>query len=113
AILHILVAVVLSTSTGAAERSLDTRLHHLRSGGGEREWAEFPERAAGHQLEITFTAEPNAEEHTLRLRHRDLKQTWKLSLNDRELGTLPPDENDTVTFWAIPPRILRAGENRV
>lgn len=96
----------------AAERVLDAGWHHVRI-GGEREWTSFPEQAEGDHLRVTFIAEPNEGEQTLRLRHRDLKQTWKVALNGRALGTLPSDENDMVTFWSVPPNTLRAGDNEV
>jgi hypothetical protein len=94
----------------AAERVLSARLHHLRS-GNVREWADFPDEAEGAELRLTFVAESNSAEQTLRLRQRDVKQTWKLRLNDTEIGRLPPDENDMATFWAVPANILKAGEN--
>lgn len=99
------------TNVSASDNTvLDERLHHLRI-GSEREWTEFPEQAEGDALEVSFTAPTNMSEQSLRLRHRDIKQTWKLSLNGRELGTLPIDENDMVTVWAIPPQTLRTGKN--
>jgi hypothetical protein len=89
---------------------LTAKLHHLRS-GAVREWADFPEKAEGTELRLSFASRVNSNEHTLRLRHRDVKQTWRLRINDREIGRLPPDENDMVTFWALPPGILQEGGN--
>ena len=111
----LLATALLAAFTPVAmsgEQVLDPRMHHLRS-GAEREWTEFPEQAEADHLEILFTASPNAVEQTLRLRHRDLKQTWKLLLNDRDLGRLPQDENEMITFWSVPPGTLRQGENRL
>ncbi|HWB12687.1 MAG TPA: CehA/McbA family metallohydrolase [Pirellulales bacterium] len=96
----------------AVERTLDKRMHHLRS-GDEREWAKFPEEAEGNALTVTFAADPADGPHTLRVRHRDVKQTWRLRLNDQNLGSLPPDENDITTFWEIPPSALRPGDNQL
>jgi len=109
-LLCILACVIGARAVGAEEHVLTAKLHHLRS-GAVREWADFPETAEGPALRLTFTAAQNAGEQTLRLRHRDVKQTWKLRLNDRDLGRLPPDENDMVTFWSLPPGALRDGEN--
>lgn len=95
----------------AAEQVLDADMHHLRS-GNEREWAEFPEKAEGKTWTATFAAEPAAAPYTLRLRHRDVKQKWRLRLNDRDLGLLPADENKMTTFWEIPAGTLVSGENR-
>src|SRR5207237_438694 len=49
------------------------------------------------------------QEQTLKLRHRDLKQTWKLRLNSYDIATLPPDENDATTYWSIPPNAIHDG----
>ena len=64
--------VVLPAAALAADLPVSARMHHLRS-EGDREWAEFPEHAEGSELVLAFDAEPNQAEHTLRLRHRDLK----------------------------------------
>src|SRR5262245_59313973 len=106
-------AVALCLDIGqahAAEQILTPKLHHLRS-GTVREWADFPEQAEAAELRLSFAARANPAEQTLRLRHRDVKQTWKLRINDREIGRLPPDENDMVTFWSVPTNALRDGAN--
>src|SRR5688572_12550504 len=95
-----------------ADLVIDGKMHHLRS-GGEREWSAFPEAAEGKRLDVRFTARANAAEKTLRLRHRDVKQTWDVKINDRKLASLVQDENATVTFLAIPANTLRDGENVV
>jgi hypothetical protein len=89
---------------------LDARLHHLRA-GDEREWGDFPEKAEGPRLALRFASERNAGEWALRLRQQDVKQTWRVLLNDKELARLPPDENDMVVYFAVPAGALRAGEN--
>jgi hypothetical protein len=94
----------------AGERVLDARMHHLRA-GGEREWDDFPAQPEAPRLLLRFQAEPNAGAGTLRLRQQDVKQTWNVLLNGKELGRLPPDENDTVIYLPVPPGRLRAGEN--
>ena len=96
----------------AADLLVSDRMHHLRS-GGEREWAEFPEQAGGSELVLAFDATRNEGEHTLRLRHRDLKQIWRMLLNGQEIARLPPDEADTITYWAVPPRLLADGRNEL
>ena len=87
-------------------------MHHLRS-GAEREWAEFPAQPGGAELVRSFQASANARELTLRLRHRDLKQPWRVLLNDKEIARLPLDEADMVTFWAVPPGTLTDGANEL
>ncbi|HEX5499722.1 MAG TPA: hypothetical protein VFX03_10860, partial [Thermomicrobiales bacterium] len=106
----ILAGVWAAAVAGAAERVLDAQLHHLRS-GQTREWSDFPETAEGRELKLTFSARPNPGPVTLRLRQRDVKQTWRLRLNDQELGRLSTDENPLTTFWELPAGALRTGEN--
>ena len=96
----------------AAGIELSGRMHHLRSGGA-REWADFPVDAEGAALVLPFDSTANTSERTLRLRHRDVKQAWRLLLNGRELGRLPADEADTVAFLAVPAGALRDGRNEL
>lgn len=91
-------------------RILDTQMHHLRI-GGEREWADFPKEPEGPNLVLRFRADRNAAERTLRLRQQDVKQTWKVLLNAKEIGRLVTDENDMVVYFAIPPERLTDGDN--
>ena len=107
-----LAAMLLAAEGVAAERVLDSRFHHFRL-GDKREWSDFPETAEGPGLELTFSAEPNATPVTLRLRQRDVRQTWRLQLNGQELGRLSTDENPLTTFWELPPGALKAGENKL
>ena len=115
--MKILVLLALLFALPSAARAddllLSSRMHHLRSTGGEREWAEFPEQAEGAELVLAFDARPNEAEHTLRLRHRDLKQLWLVHLNGQEIARLPLDEADTITYWAVPPGTLTAGRNEL
>lgn len=94
----------------AKEVVLDAQLHHLRI-GPQREWSEFPEQAEGPSLTLRFNAEANAGEQTLRLRQQDVKQTWKVLLNGKELAKLASDENDQVIYLAVPAGTLKSGEN--
>lgn len=109
-----LMLLTLATHCGpaaeAVEQVLTRKFHHLRS-GAVREWADFNEEAEAAQLRLTFKAQANLAEQTLRLRHRDVKQTWKVHLNNRDIGRLPADENDMVTFWSLPPNSLIDGDN--
>ncbi|MCP5113737.1 MAG: carboxypeptidase regulatory-like domain-containing protein, partial [bacterium] len=49
----------------------------------------------------------------MRVRQQDVKQTWRVLLNDAELGRLKNDENDMVIYFSVPPGALRRGENRL
>ena len=89
---------------------LDARMHHLRA-GDKQEWADFPAKAEGPSLTLRFRAAKNAGEQTLRLRQQDVKQTWKVLLNGKELGRLLTDENDTELVLPIPAGRLADGEN--
>ena len=106
------VLLLLSSCPLAPTRgqALDRDMHHLRN-GPEREWAEFPERAEGEQLRLTFTARPNDAEQTLRLRHRDLRHAWKVLVNGREIARLPPGDDATVGLVPVPRGLLRGGAN--
>ncbi len=104
------VAFLTSTAIQAKTTVLTDRLHHLRI-DGPREWSDFPAKAEGPSLVLRFKAEANDGEWTLRLRQQDVKQTWKVLLNGKELGRLLPDENDTVLYFPVPPSTLLKGEN--
>jgi hypothetical protein len=116
-ILDLLAATLCSLLAGPAglaaeSRVLDPAMHHLRR-GAPREWADFPEVAEAPELVLWFDAAANPAERTLRLRHRDLKQAWVVRLNGEPLATLPRDEQDVVTHWAVPAGLLRDGANEL
>src|SRR5205807_159277 len=85
-----LLACLAAGPAAAKTTVLDSRLHHLRS-EGEREWSDFPMQPEGPRLVLRFQAERNEDECALRLRQQDVKQTWKVLLNGKELGRLAPD----------------------
>lgn len=94
----------------AAERVLTPRLHHLRA-AGTREWSDFPAQPEAPKLTFTFQSDANPREWSLRLRQQDVRQTWKVLLNGKELVRLPTDENDLVIYVPVPAKALAAGEN--
>jgi hypothetical protein len=106
----ILAALFFASAVHADERIILAGLHHLRV-STQREWSEFPERAQAQRLMVRFSAAANSAEQTLRLRQQDVKQQWRVSLNEKELGKLALDENDTVIYLAVPPGRLMDGEN--
>ena len=113
----VLLAAALSgaaafQAVAAADLVLTGRMHHLRLGVA-REWDEFPEQAEGAALVLPFDASANRTERTLRLRHRDLKQSWCVRLNGRDVACLPPDEADTISYLAVPPDTVRDGPNEL
>src|SRR5688572_1026794 len=112
AILVLFLGVLTVWPVLAVERVLDAGMHHIRNAGG-REWAEFPEQAGANELLVRFEAEPNPSEFTLRVRHRDLKQQWRVTLNGKELAKLPQDEREMITFWPVPAESLKGGRNEL
>ena len=110
--LILLFLVFQSVSANTADHVITERMHHLRS-GAVREWSAFPERAEGTQLVLAFRAQSNQREQTLRLRHRDLKQAWRVLLNGAEIARLPFDEADMITYWSVPAGTLTAGRNEL
>src|SRR4051812_49374244 len=70
-----------------AEQILTPRLHYLRSQASP-EWSDFPRQPEGRRLELRFQAGPNSTEWTMRLRQQDVRQTWVVRLNGKELGRL-------------------------
>ena len=95
-----------------AEQILDQSFHHLRV-AGPREWSDFPEQPEAASLDLKFSAKPNPGEWTLRLRQQDVKQTWNVLLNGKPLGQLVRDENEMITYFAVPKGALRDGENHL
>lgn len=81
--------------TSLAGQTIDGRMHHLRW-GSTPEWADFPERPESAELVVRFDARRNAGERAFRVRHRDLKQVWRVALNGKEVAALPRDEPETV-----------------
>lgn len=64
-------------------------------------------------LDLPFTAQPNADEHTLFIRQRNVKTPWTVSLNGRKLGALETLAQPLVLALPIPPGVLRDGGNRL
>jgi hypothetical protein len=112
AILPVLAAILAGGSAPAKTLVIDSVLHHLRA-GDPREWSDFPARSEGPSLSVRFNCETNGGEWALRLRQQDVKQTWKILLNAKELGRLVSDENDQVIYLPVPAGRLLAGENHL
>lgn len=89
---------------------IEPRFVHLRS-GSIREWSSFPEMATSNKLEVRFDAKGNAGEYCLRLRQQDVKQSWKVLLNEKPIGNLVRDEADLIVFLPIPTGRLVDGKN--
>lgn len=111
ALLGIVVSLFSSVVFGQDKPlDLQPKLVHLRN-EPVREWSSFPEQAEATRLETRFAAKPNETEVALRIRQEDVKQLWRVLLNDKPLGELQRDEADMIWYLPIPPKSLRDGEN--
>ena len=104
------VALFWLIALPTADHSLTSRMHHLRA-PGPREWSEFPEVPEGPSLRLTFQAAANKTERCLRLRQRDVKESWRVVLNGKPLGRLDQDENEMTIWLSIPAATLVDGDN--
>lgn len=106
----ILAVILLFTTPGYSQKQmLDNGLHHLRN-ADTREWSEFISQPES-QLLVKFMAHENRTEQTLTLRQYDVKQIWKVLINDLEIGNLVVDEKDLIAYFSIPAGTLRESEN--
>ncbi len=106
-------SVLLPLAMGAADETVLVRpMVHLRIDGA-REWDEFPERPQQAGIDAEFESRANLTPASLRLRQQDVKQDWRVFINDRQLGTLRVDENDMVVYFEVPAGTLVDGKNRL
>lgn len=106
----LLLTYVFGFPLSATAQVITPRLHHLRH-GPDPEWTHFPKESDGASLHLKFDADAIGEDWTLRLRHQDVKQNWKVLINGKELMRLRQDENDMVVFTPLPRGLLKKGEN--
>lgn len=110
------LAVALFSCLGGVSQADDAQVlttgrQHLGK-VGQWEWAHFDGVPVdAESLEVRFASKANASEQTLRVWQRDVKLTWTIKLNDRKLGTLESFEAAMESLYAIPPGVLREGEN--
>src|SRR5262245_37519841 len=101
---RILTALFLADAlaAAAAPRVLDGTRHHLGP-PGKPEWEDYASSVAeGRSLEVRFSAEPNRGAATVAIRQRGVKLTWRVRLNNRDLGTLAIMEEPLVRMLAVP-----------
>lgn len=95
----------------AEDLTLESRRLHLGR-AGQFEWEAFKNKAVdAERLELKFEARANDREQTLRIWQRDVKLAWQVMLNGRKLGSLTSAETALESLLAIPPGVLREGEN--
>ena len=89
---------------------LDTAMHYLRNGEA-KEWATFPTVVNEKKLTLQFQSKGDDTPATLCLRQYDVKQNWRIFINDKDIGGLVEDEKDMNTYFSIPNGLLRNGQN--
>ena len=105
-----LIAVLIPGITIGQQQILKSEFIHLRD-GRQREWSSFPPEAKDSLLKIRFQAKKEPGESTLALTQSDINHTWKVILNDKLLGMLVIDEKQMVTYFTVPPGILKENDN--
>ena len=96
----------------AQNKTLDSKLHHLRK-GSVREWSEFPALAKDSVLIVKFNLTAVPGEACISLRQYDVNQSWVLTLNGIKLGELEQDEKDMMRYFQIPSGSLKKGSNQL
>src|SRR5690349_16834100 len=82
---------------------------HLRD-GLKQEWSSFP-LLADSQLVIHFNIKNIAHGKTLAVTQTDVNHTWKVILNNHQLGELVLDEQKQVATFSIPASMLKEHQN--
>jgi hypothetical protein len=83
-------------------------MHHLRN-SQNREWSSFPETAPSY-LNVSFDAS-NGEWETLRIRQKDVRQSWQVLINGKQIGQLVEDEKDITIYLPVPKGLINVGRN--
>ena len=107
-----IVAVLAYGKSPGQSRILDGTLNYLRN-GDTREWATFPATVNDKELNLAFGIADKMKNMTLSLRQFDVKQNWRVLLNDQDVGGLVEDEKDMIVYFELPPAFLRAGVNNL
>jgi hypothetical protein len=104
-----LLAISL-VSINAADITVTDSMVHLRQ-NGPREWSTFKKTPDASSLKLEFEVKDTKGDFTLRLRQRDLKQIWRITINGKKIGDLHRDENDMIVYFAVPQGVLKSGTN--
>ncbi len=107
-----LISLTSPLAARAQPLVIEPALQHLRA-TPHREWSEFPENPAFQQGVWEFDARANTEEATLQIRQQDVKQAWRVTLNDKPVGELVRDENDMVIYLPLAAGLLVDGRNEL
>ena len=87
-------------------------MHYLRN-GDSKEWARFPATVNDKQLSLQFEMGSTMNNVTLSLRQYDVKQNWRIVINDQDVGGLIEDEKDMITYFDLPATVVRNGTNKL
>jgi hypothetical protein len=110
----LLVVFALSHFRTQAALSAIPASYPIHLGGPTREWSYFEGRTpSGAELRLKFHSTANDREYTLFIRQDDVKQDWTVTLNGKKLGSLFLMEADVIHTLAVPPNVLRDGENEL
>lgn len=105
-----LIVFLIPGITNGQQQILTGEPIHLRD-GQQQEWSSFPVAAKDSLLQIRFKAKKVSGESTLALTQSDVNHPWKVMLNERLLGKLVVDEKKMVTYFTVPPGILKETDN--
>ncbi len=89
---------------------IDAGIHHL----GVKEIKGFPAAArkpSAAKLEVTFEAQSNSSEQTLRLKQQDVTDDWGIEVNGRRIGRLNVQGAERISHFPLAPGVLVEGSN--
>jgi len=102
----------LASSILAAESQMLSTGPHFLSVPGLPEWEGFStNKPSGRELSLSFSVKTTTDVHTLFLRQRGVKTPWRVLVNNRQIGKLVAQESALVTYFEIPPGLLKAEDN--
>ena len=105
-----LIVFFIPFVTKGQQQILKSESIHLRD-GQQQEWSSFPIEAKDSLLQIRFQTKRESGESTLAITQTDVNHPWMVLLNERVLGRLVIDEKQMVTYFTIPPGILKENDN--
>jgi hypothetical protein len=105
-LLHVFIPKVFTQS-----HMPDNQMYHLRS-TDQPEWTGFPGEAI-KQLILSFDAEQNTVENTLKLTQKDVRQNWRIIINGTEIGKLDRDDSRRVKYFTVLPQLLKQSNNQL
>ena len=91
-------------------RVIDAIRHHLGDSDTPG-WKDTKRKPEGFELKVVFEAKSNPKPLMLSFLQRHVQDSWKLILNDKEVGSLPLKEPAVWTKISIPANALKDGPN--